>query len=82
MADEAVLYTSDHAVITNDTFPDAPCLATGLLLSRYLTLNGTECHRANPYGRVDKSSPVCAWVAVQLASSFSASSLVEPGCVV
>ena len=34
------------------------------------------------YGRVDKSSPICAWVAVQLPSSFRASSLVEPACVV
>ena len=34
------------------------------------------------YGRVDKCTPVCAWVAVQLASSFNVSSLVEPGFVV
>jgi hypothetical protein len=46
MAEEAVVYSADHAVITNDRFPDAPCLATGLVLSRYLSLNGTGCHRA------------------------------------
>jgi hypothetical protein len=50
MAEDAVVYRADHAVITNDTFPDAPCLATGLLLSRYLSLNGTGCHRAGTLG--------------------------------
>ncbi len=48
-------YNFAHAVITNDTFPDAPCLATGLLLSRYPSLNGTGCHRAGTSGRVDNS---------------------------
>ena len=29
MAEDAVVYRADHAVITNDTFPDGPDLPRG-----------------------------------------------------